>query len=128
MNPADSLRLAVPGFALLSLACGLCGNTDQVDLPSPDGKHVARSYLYSCGATAGYSTRVDLDTKGDIGGWAPVYSAEGSYELRLRWPTSGELRIECGGCPPRHSSAPAVDGITITVESVNRRSNAGPQL
>jgi len=118
-------------LALASLAfqaaCGLCGNTDDVRVPSPDRKHVAHSYLYDCGATTGYTTHVDLEAPGYSRG-ANVYSAEGAYDITLRWDSSNELHIECRGCPPRHLTAPRIDGVTITVISAARDGVVVPRL
>jgi len=115
------------GSLALQAACGLCGNTDDVRVTSPDGKHVAHSYLYDCGATTGYTTIVDLEASGYSRG-GNAYSAEGAYDLTLRWASPDELHIECRGCPPRHPTAPRIDGIAITVISAARDSVVVPRL
>jgi hypothetical protein len=120
----DSLLIvgAAVLIAVVPTACGLCGRSAEVQAPSPDGRHVARSYLHDCGATTGYTTRVDIQRKG--GDWAPVYFAAREYELRLHWVTPRELRIDCDGCPPRHPSAPPVEGVAISVVNAAVGSNA----
>lgn len=101
--------------ATVGAACGLCRSTDEVQVPSPDRRHVARAYLYDCGATTGHTTRVDLDVDGDWSGWQSVYTADQAYDLTLRWANERELLIECNGCPPRHPGAPPVSGISVRV-------------
>src|SRR5260221_7087053 len=94
--------------ALLSLVlqdgCSLCGNEDDVRVASPDGRHVAHSYLRSCGATTDYITMVDLEVPG-YSQAAMAYSADGAHDLTLRWASAQELHIECRGCPPRHPNS-----------------------
>jgi hypothetical protein len=120
-------RLTISLVSLaLQAACGLCGNSDDVRVTSPDGKHVAHSYLYDCGATTGYTTIVDLEVPGYSQG-ANAYSAEGAYHLTLRWASPDELHIECRGCPPRHPTAPPIDGVTIVVVSAARTSVVVPR-
>ena len=121
-------RLAVPFLSLaLQIGCGLCGNEDDVRVASPDGKHVAHSYLRNCGATTDYVTMVDLEAPG-YSQAAMAYSADGAHELTLRWTSPQELHIECHGCPPRHPTAPPIDGVTITVISAVRGSGVVPHL
>jgi hypothetical protein len=120
--------LAVAFLSLaLQAACGLCGNEDDVRVASPDGKHVAHSYLRNCGATTDYVTIVDLEAPGYSQG-ATAYSADGAHELSLRWASPQELHIECRGCPPRHPTAPPIDGVTITVISADRGSVVVPHI
>jgi hypothetical protein len=115
----------IPAAALLAAglqaACGLCGNEDDARVASPDGQHVAHSYLRNCGATADYVTMVDLEAPGSSQG-ATAYSADGAHELKLRWDSPHELHIECRGCPTRDPAAPPIDGVTITVVSAARGS------
>ncbi|HET6898617.1 MAG TPA: hypothetical protein VFK70_09725, partial [Vicinamibacteria bacterium] len=63
-------------------------------MASPDRKHTAHLYLRNCGATTGYVTMVDLETPHNSAG-ANAYSAEGAYEMTLRWASPNELHIEC---------------------------------
>ena len=88
---------------------------------------MAHSYLRNCGATIAYVTMVDFESGGYSRG-ATVYSAEGAYQLNLRWAAPQELHIECRGCPPRHPTAPPIDGVTITVISAARGSVVVPRL
>ena len=113
--------------ATAATGCGLCGNEDEVRVTSPDGKHVAYSYLRNCGATVDYVTMVDMETPGRSNG-INAYSANGAHELTLRWASPQELHIECRGCPPRHLTAPPIDGVTITVISAVRGSDVVPHL
>jgi hypothetical protein len=114
-------------LATTAAGCGLCGNEDEVRVQSPDGKHVAYSYLRNCGATTGYVTMVDMETPGRSDG-INAYSADGAHELTLRWASPQELRIECRGCPPRHLTAPPIDGVTITVISAATGSVVVPHI
>ena len=113
--------------AITATSCGLCGNEDEVRVTSPDGKHVAHSYLRNCGATTDYVTMVDMETPGGSNG-INAYSAAGAHDLRLRWASPQELHIECHGCPPRLLTAPRIDGVTITVLSAVRGSGVVPHL
>jgi hypothetical protein len=113
--------------AITAMGCGLCGNEDEVRVTSPDGKHVAHSYLRNCGATTDYVTVVDMETPGRSNG-INAYSADGAHELTLRWASPQEFHIECRECPPRHLTAPGVDGVTITVISAVRGSGVVPHL
>jgi len=107
------IRMTVAAvFAIGLWAC--CGNEDEVRVPSPDRKHTAYSYLRNCGATTDYVSIVELEAPGFSRG-APVYRANGTQRLHLRWLSSKELVIECAACPPRDPTAPPIDGITITV-------------
>ena len=103
---------AVLGGVLALGGCGLCGSQDRVAVPSPDGRHVAYSYLWSCGATTGYVTHVDLGRRGDTDG-VTVYLLKGAHDVELRWASPRELHIQCRACSPRHPMAPPVDGVTV---------------
>ena len=128
---SDGMRITSIGLAILATTtvagCGLCGNEDEVRVTSPDGKHVAHSYLRNCGATVDYVTMVDMETPGRSDG-INAYSADGAHELTLRWASAQELHIECRGCPPRHLTAPPIDGVTITVISTAQGSGVVPHL
>ena len=113
--------------AIMAVGCGLCGNEDEVRVTSPDGKHVAHSYLRNCGATTDYVTMVDMETPGHSNG-INAYSADGAHELTLRWTSPQELHIECRGCPPRHLTAPGIDGVEILVISAAPGSGVVPHL
>jgi hypothetical protein len=113
--------------ALMATGCGLCANEDEVRVTSPDGKHVAHSYLHNCGATTDYVTMVDMEMPGRSNG-INAYSADGAHELTLRWASPQELHIECRGCPPRHVTAPRIDGVEIMVISAVRGSGVVPRL
>ena len=101
-------------LAVVSGLVACCGNEDEVRLTPPDRRHTAHSYLRNCGATTDYVTVVELEAPGFSRG-APVYSADGAQQLRMRWPSSTELVIECAACSPHHPAALPVDGVTITV-------------
>lgn len=113
--------------ATTATGCGLCGNEDEVRVTSPDGAHIAHAYLRNCGATTDYVTMVDIETPGRSNG-INAYSADGAHGLTLRWASPQELHIECRGCPPRHLTAPRIDGVAITVISAVRGSVVVPQL
>jgi hypothetical protein len=114
-------------LVLLSLQAACSGNEDDVRVASPDRKHVAHLYLRNCGATTDYVTVVDVEAPHNSQG-ANAYSAEGTYDVTLRWASANELHIECRGCPPRHLTAPPIDGVTITVVSAARDSVVVPRL
>ena len=113
-RPVRGQRLGVIVTAVVVAGCGLCGDEDVVDVPSPDARYVARSFVRSCGATTGYVTHVELRrNRFWLAGAQSIYVANGRYDLAIAWDGPAELRIMCARCPPRHPDAATWNGVTI---------------
>lgn len=75
----------------------LCGSSDQYDVYSPDKTKKAIVYLYSCGATTGYTSVVALanahDTLEDTPLTADVFRIKGE-NIHLQWINNDNLHID----------------------------------
>ena len=75
----------------------LCGSSDQHDVYSPDKTKKAIVYLYSCGATTGYTSVVALanahETLEDTPLTADVFRIKGE-NIHLEWLNNNRLRID----------------------------------
>ncbi len=72
----------------------MCGTQLLQVVESPNGELKAVSYLYDCGATAGFSTQVsilDADVSTESSG--NVFVSEGKNNIRLKWNSDTDLEI-----------------------------------
>jgi hypothetical protein len=91
-------KCAVIAAAMLLLSCGdagLCENSSQVEIPSPDKKLGAWVFIRGCGATASNSVHVTVLPAGSL---PPVeagntFVREPVSEVRVEWPSERELLI-----------------------------------
>lgn len=78
-------------------SASLCGGSDQYDVYSPDKTKKAIVYLYSCGATTGYTSVVTLanahDTLEDTPLTADVFRIKGE-NIHLQWINNNNLHID----------------------------------
>jgi hypothetical protein len=85
-------------FALAGLSCGdagLCENSSQVEIPSPDGSLAAWVFIRGCGATTLNSVHVSVTPAGsappeDSGN---VFILEPVTAVAVKWPAERELSI-----------------------------------
>ena len=85
-------------IALAGIACGdtgMCENTSQVEIPSPDGKFAAWVFIRACGATTLSSVHVSVVPAGSP---APhesgnAFVLEPVAALEVKWPAERELSI-----------------------------------
>lgn len=87
-----TIFLAAGYFSVNALRAGLCGEEELKVLNSPDGNHVAKMYLESCGATTAYGLYISVDGK-------RVFTSGHYYEtdIDIRWEGNEELIIEFSG-------------------------------
>jgi hypothetical protein len=91
-------KCAVIAAAVALLSCGdagLCENSSQVEIPSPDHKLGAWIFVRGCGATARNSVHVTVLPAGSLPPVEPgnTFVREPVSEVRVEWPSDRELRI-----------------------------------
>lgn len=104
-----SAFVAVLSYAAIVLApwsIGPCGEDDGMQSYSPDGKHLARVFVRSCGATTGWQTHVNLRSRWSYfnPSWEgivrqdEVFSISCWKKLNLVWKDEGNLEIQHSVC------------------------------
>ena len=83
-------------FVVISTACSMCGNEPINKEISPDGEHVAITFVRNCGATTQFTTHVSiLDMPGNLPNEAGnLYRAEGKQPVSVRWESNEQLIID----------------------------------
>lgn len=95
---------------------GLCENSSQIEIPSPDQKLRAWVFIRGCGATTTNSVHVTVQAAGS----PPPAEAGNTFvrepvsEVRVEWPSARELLIthQRGGNVSKQESE--VAGVTIS--------------
>lgn len=94
----------------------LCGSSDQHDVYSPDKTKKAIVYLYSCGATTGYTSVVTLanahDTLEDTPLTADVFRIKGE-NIHLQWINNDHLHIDYNQSQKVFHSSKEFNGVRI---------------
>lgn len=76
----------------------LCGSSDEYDVYSPDKTKKAIVYLYSCGATTGYTTRIALanpnDKLTDTTQSSDIYAVDYAGIDKITWLNNHHMLIE----------------------------------
>lgn len=114
------------GLPAALLACEPCGNTDLVDVPSPDGARHAVVFTRDCGATTGFSTQVSVLRTGqrprgggnalildDDHGHAPAPPGQGPA-VAVRWLAPTELELRYDGRARVFTAVSHVGGVAVT--------------
>src|SRR5438445_2992506 len=98
-------RLSVLALATLVAACGsrgLCANTVERRLPSPNGSHEVVVFIRDCGATTDYSSQVALLSRGasprDLPG--NVFIAPHRTDVQVQWIAEDTLLVQHGTPDP----------------------------
>ena len=81
-------------------SCNPCGDTVKLRVPSPDGQLVANVYERDCGATADFSSMVNVQRSSDKfrGDEGLLFVAKGRYRLSVAWTGPRTLLIACPKC------------------------------
>jgi hypothetical protein len=117
------------GFAalvtLLLVACGaLCGDEHRVEVPSPDNRLVAISFVRNCGATVDYIAFVEVRRNRR---WfqetQTLFTADGVVDQSVQWIGPNHIAISCDGCPSLSSGLRTVPDGRIKVTLVHRQRN-----
>ncbi|OHD83799.1 MAG: hypothetical protein A2Y52_06620 [Sulfuricurvum sp. RIFCSPLOWO2_02_43_6] len=94
----------------------LCGSSDQYDVYSPDKTKKAIVYLYSCGATTGYTSVVTLanahETLEDTPLIADVFRIKGE-NIHLQWINNNNLHIDYNQSQKVFHSSKEFNGVRI---------------
>jgi hypothetical protein len=111
----------VVAVAIASLSCGdagLCENSSQVEIPSPDHKLGAWVFIRGCGATTSNSVHVTVLPAGseppaDAGN---TFGREPVTAVRVEWPSPRELLIthQRGGFVSKQESE--VAGVAVSYQ------------
>lgn len=95
----------------------LCGSSDQYDVYSPDKTKKAIVYLYSCGATTGYTSVIALananDTLFDTPLAADIFRVEGESIDHLKWMNNNYLHIDYNQSKKVFHSSKKFNGVRI---------------
>ena len=107
-------------FATVNIA-GDCGSDEVTRIRSPNGRHDAVVYTFSCGATTGYSTQIAVlppgravtNTAGN------VTAFEGRVKVQLNWNRSDSLTLIYDGRPELLEKPTNVGGVRIVYDSLH---------
>jgi len=131
-----TILIVALGYGTLALtpwSIGPCNEDNGMQASSPDGKHVAKVFVRSCGATTGWQTHVNLRSR--WGYFNPtwdgiirqdeVFSIRCWKKLNLVWKDNAHLEINhavCQPCDERGDSA-AVEqstwrGVKVTYQEL----------
>lgn len=95
----------------------LCGSSDQYDVYSPDKTKKAIVYLYSCGATTGYTSVIALananDTLSDTPLAADIFRVKGESISHLKWINNDYLHIDYNQSQKVFHSSKEFNGVRI---------------
>jgi hypothetical protein len=95
----------------------LCGSTDQHDVYSPDKTKKAIVYLYSCGATTGYTSVIALananDTLYDTPLASDIFRVKGESINHLEWINNDYLHIDYNQSQKVFHSSKEFNGVRI---------------
>ena len=74
----------------------MCGNDPINTAISPDGEHVAITFIRNCGATTPFNTQVSIL---DMPGYLPneagnLFRVEGKHPVSVRWESNEQLTID----------------------------------
>ena len=101
----------------------LCGSSDQYDVYSPDKTKKAIVYLYSCGATTGYTSVIALanptDTLYDTPLAADIFRIKGESISHLKWKNNDYLHIDYNQSQKVFHSSKEFDGIKINYHPIH---------
>jgi hypothetical protein len=87
-------------LASLLVGCSLCGDENVLNVPAPDRKLTASTFVRNCGATADYSTWVTLHGPSDKFNRSEdlVFTAKGDHSIELTWKDAEHLVVDCRNC------------------------------
>lgn len=102
---------------------GMCGSSNELEIYSPNKTKKAIVYLYDCGATTDYNTRITLadanDTLEDTPLSADIYGIEGAGIDKITWLNNNQLLIEHNLSRQVFYSDNEFNGIKIDFRPIN---------
>jgi hypothetical protein len=121
-NSTITIGIITSIFVILAVFCtlledySLCGNSDFVEVDSPNRNYTAISYLRGCGVTSGGYTHVEIRWNW-LGGIISkeVAGFDGESSTEFYWKNDDELLIKTSMIPNRTENYKPV-GILVIVE------------
>lgn len=92
--------IAVFWWSIWLVSCNHCGDALKSRAVSSDGHLVASFYERNCGATADFSSMVNVQSASDKfdGDEGRLFVAKGRYDISVTWTGPKALLISCTGC------------------------------